>query len=97
MTDTSADPDKLDLSNDNDSFEMHEAKLRGYLAEIAGTDKFALNAINEPHNQEAIKNFADHPTFSSMFKQLEDYMKEGKRYPSYALRKIRELLDENSK
>ena len=97
LTDTSADPDKLDLSNDNDSFEMHEAKLRGYLAEIAGTDKFALNAINEPHNQEAIKNFADHPAFSSMFKQLEDYMKEGKRYPSYALRKIRELLDENSK
>ena len=97
LTDTSADPDKLDLSNDNDSFEMHEAKLRGYLAEIAGTDKFALNAINEPHNQEAIKNFADHPAFSSMFKQLEDYMKEGKRYPSYALRKIRELLDEDSK
>ena len=97
LTDTSADPDKLDLSNDNDSFEMHEAKLRGYLAEIAGTDKFALNAINEPHNQEAIKNFANHPAFSCMFKQLEDYMKEGKRYPSYALRKIRELLDENSK
>ena len=97
LADTSADPDKLDLSNDNDSFEMHEAKLRGYLAEIAGTDKFALNAINEPHNQEAIKNIADHPAFSSMFKQLEDYMKEGKRYPSYALRKIRELLDENSK
>lgn len=81
----------------NDSFAAHEAKLRGYLAEIAGTDKFALNAINEPHNQEAIKNFADHPAFSSMFKQLEDYMKEGKRYPSYALRKIRDLLDENGK
>jgi hypothetical protein len=83
--------------NSNNSFEVHEAKLRGYLAEIAGTDKFALNAINEPHNQEAIKNFAEHPAFSSMFKQLEDYMKEGKRFPSYALRKIRELLDENGK
>ena len=81
----------------NDSFAAHEAKLRGYLAEIAGTDKFALNAINEPHNQEAIKNFAEHPAFPSMFKQLEDYMKEGKRFPSYALRKIRELLDENGK